>query len=229
MVKNHVIIVAAGTGNRFGGFVPKQFLPLCGRPVLMRCIDNFRAALPGCHITLVISEPELDRWQNLCKEYGFESPEIVFGGDTRTESVRNALNHLQDMAVDDNDVILIQDGARPFIDAATVQKMSEMVASGDAKAVVPALPMTDSIMTSSDSDAHSVRRSSIVRVQTPQVFLADTIFDAYDAMESDAAVTDDASVVDNYSYTGIHLIKGWEHNIKITRPLDFKIAELLLK
>lgn len=223
---NRIIIVAAGTGNRFGGDIPKQFALLAGRPVLMRTIDAFRCHMPDAGICVVLSQSAIPYWKTLCDQYSFESPEIVCGGSSRTESVHNALMALKHC--NDNTLVFIHDGARPIVTAAMLHREIGAFDSTDIEAVVPCTPLTDSLMTNVTDDAAAVDRSTLVAVQTPQVFRAKTILKAYAAMSADDVLTDDASVVGKYAGASIHLVEGEQKNIKITYPLDLKIAELYL-
>lgn len=223
---NRIIIVAAGTGNRFGGDVPKQFALLAGRPVLMRTVDAFRSHMPDAGICVVLSQSAIPYWETLCAQYGFESPEIVCGGSSRTASVHNALMSLRHC--DDNTLVFIHDSARPIVTAEMLRREIEAFDSTGVEAVVPCTSLTDSLMTNVTDDAVAIDRSTLVAVQTPQVFRAKTILKAYASMPADDVLTDDASVVVKYAGARIHLVEGEQKNIKITYPLDLKIAELYL-
>lgn len=226
--RHKVIIVAAGSGNRFGGDIPKQFALLKGRPVLMRTVDVFREYLPDADIIVVLSPSEMSRWASMCAEYGFESPRIVAGGASRTESVRNALAAIADCAGSADTLVFIHDGARPLLTAALLHRETEAFADSSVEALIPYTPLTDSLMTNCPDNAVSVDRSRFVAVQTPQVFRASTIISAYNAMPAESTLSDDASVVSKYAGAAIHLVEGEERNIKITYPLDQKIAGLYL-
>lgn len=225
---NKIIIVAAGTGNRFGGAVPKQFALLQGRPVLMHTIDVFLRFADLADIILVLSAAETGRWDMLCREYAYESPRVVAGGDTRTQSVRNALAAIA--GADDNDgtLVFIHDGARPLLKPEMLARLRDAFADPAMQALVPCTPLTDSLMTNSPDDASAVDRSQFVAVQTPQVFRASTILAAYKAMPAGDTLSDDASVVKKYAGAKVHLIPGDTHNIKITYAADLRIAELYM-
>ena len=224
-VKSHVIIVAAGTGNRFGGDIPKQFAVLDGKPVIMRTIDLFRSAIPDAEILLVISPSEEARWKSMCIDYGYDSPTVVFGGATRTESVKNALARIPA----DDSLVLIHDGARPLLSRQTLLNIIEAASQAGVEAVIPCTPLTDSLMTNCPVDAKPVDRSKYVAVQTPQTFRASTLKAAYTAMPEGVALSDDAAVVEHFSNVQIKLVAGDVRNIKITYPLDLEIASLYLK
>lgn len=223
------VIVAAGSGSRFGAELPKQFCPMAGRPVLMHTIDAFRNALPDSRIILVLSHSAMDLWQTLCREYGFESPEIVAGGASRAESVANALEAAAPLT--DSTVVMIHDGARPMASPEMLHRLRLAVTSV-SPAVVPVVAVTDSLRhISSDGSSNSVERSQFRAVQTPQCFLGGILSEAYSKASGIGfeRFTDDASVVETAAKTKITLIDGDPHNIKITTPGDIEIAETLMK
>ena len=224
--RHKVIIVAAGSGNRFGGDIPKQFALLHGRPVLMRTVDVFRDNLPGADIIVVLSPSEMSRWASMCTEYDFESPRIVAGGASRTESVRNALAAIADCDGSADTLVFIHDGARPLTDEGTVHRVIETARAKGA--CVPTVPVTDSLRAvASDGTTIAVDRAAFRAVQTPQGFEASAIIRAY-ALPYSPAFTDDASV---YEADGgdVAICDGATDNIKITNAGDIEVAELLLR
>lgn len=148
MVKPDVytIIVAAGSGSRFGSDVPKQFLPLCGKPVVMHAIDTFREAFPRGKVLLVLSADAMEYWHELCRQYDFESPETVCGGATRTESVHNALRQIKATGCRETDVILIHDGARPLVTAGLAARVASAPDPVNFQAIVPGYSPSDSMV-----------------------------------------------------------------------------------
>lgn len=222
----HAVIVAAGSGSRFGGPLPKQFMPLSGRPVVMHSIEALREAIPRVKMTLVISHSEEERWKSLCEEYGFDSPDIVFGGETRFDSVRNALKSVSD----DTDLVLVHDGARPFASAEMIQRIIAAFENTDVQGAVPAIKVTDSlrqIMPAGHSEV--VDRTVFRAVQTPQAFRASLLLEAYDKADSSARFTDDASVMEAAGFNNLVITEGSADNIKITNPHDIIIAEAIDK
>lgn len=219
------IIVAAGKGSRFGTDTPKQFCLMGGRPVLMETIDRIRDASPDSDIILVLSENFIDYWSELCAQYGFQSPTVVTGGETRWQSVKNAISAIPETAR----VITVHDGARPLLTRRIVNDVVKSVQSGHSGAL-PAINVTDSLRLLTDGTGLStaVERSAFRAVQTPQAFDAATLRRAY-AMPFDPKFTDDASVVEGYGCSDIELVEGDTTNIKITHPLDIKIAELYMR
>lgn len=226
MPKVHAIIVAAGTGSRFGGPMPKQFMDLCGMPVVMRAIISLREAVPSLTDTIVLSSNEIERWEKLCVRYGFESPEIVAGGDSRYESVGNAVRLLSE----DIDYVMIHDGARPFPDPLMIKRLIDAF-DEEICGALPATALTESIREiGGDGRSFAVNRSKYKAVQTPQVFRAPILKEAYRksrALPKDL-FTDDASVMEAAGYDTLRLVDGDPYNIKITNPADLVIASALL-
>ena len=140
MATTYVIIVAAGSGSRFGSEIPKQFLDLQGKPVVAHAVDAFRNALPDAEIRLVLSEEMIPLWNGLCAEHGFESPIIVPGGATRWESVKNALSSLSEAPA--SATVMIHDGARPLVGSDVILRAAAAARNTDG--AIPAIPVTDS-------------------------------------------------------------------------------------
>lgn len=222
----NAIVVAAGTGSRFGADMPKQFCLLAGKPVLMRTLQNLHDALPQARIYLVLSRAWIEHWHSECEKYRFDIPHTVIeGGATRWESVRNAV-----MAIDDTEgVTMIHDGARPLVKPEVAAALMDTLHDTSIHGAIPILPMTDSMRMISETSASSteVDRSRYVRVQTPQAFPTHLIKSAY-TLPFDNAFTDDASVMSRAGYTKIALVEGSEATIKITRPQDLLIARALM-
>lgn len=218
----HVVIVAAGSGRRFGSALPKQFCLLAGRPVLMHTIERLRRALPEAGMTLVISGDMRELWQQLCSEHGFQSPAIVDGGASRSASVRNAVLSLQGVP----DVVLVHDGARPLVSPACVREAAEAVSAG-VDGAIPAVSVTDSLRRMMpDGGSEAVDRGLYRAVQTPQAFDGTKLAEAYRSCDGD--FSDDASIMQHCGHTNIVLTRGESSNIKITNPIDLEIAELLM-
>ncbi len=218
----HIIIVAGGSGSRFGADVPKQYCLLGGRPVLMHTICRMRSALPDAEITLVVSAGMEAYWRELCARHSFESPRVVHGGATRSESVRNAMRSLPA----GTDIVLVHDGARPLTGRAVVEAAVEAVCRG-ADGAIPAVAVTDSLrMVHADGTNTAADRSAYRAVQTPQAFDAQKLAAAYASTAE--SFSDDASLMEHCGHTDIVLTQGAPSNIKITNPMDLSIAELLL-
>ncbi len=218
------IIVAAGSGSRFGAELPKQFCDMAGRPVLMETIARFRRYGQGGHLILVLSADMLPLWDSLCRKHGFMSPPVIFGGATRWESVRNAIAAVPPRAR----VITVHDGARPLVGAGVIRNVLSAVSSGCCQGALPAVAVTDSVRCiATDGSSRAVDRSRLRAVQTPQAFDAALLRRAY-TMPYQSSFTDDASVMEAAGFGDIALVEGSPVNIKITHPADIKVAELYL-
>lgn len=215
--KAYAIIVAGGKGLRMGGDIPKQFLPIDGKPVLMHTIEAFRKALEGVQIVLVLPADQHGYWKELCKKYGFRSPELIAsGGEMRFHSVRNGLDLLPE---DGNAVVGVHDGVRPFVSTDTIQRCYTAAAEG--KAVVPVVPVVETIrQILPDGSSVTQPRDEYRLVQTPQTFPLALLKEAYRQPFSET-FTDDASVVEAMGRT-IMMIEGNRENIKLTTPADLR-------
>ena len=222
-----VIIVAAGTGSRFGSDVPKQFLTLCGKPVLQRTVEAFQKALPAARIVLVVSEWGREHWAELCSNTGFESPETVIGGASRTDSVHNALKHIHDQ-IDSRSVVLVHDGARPLVKPEMVARIVAPFADAEMEAVLPVVALTEAVsVVDPDGNVVPSDRALYRTVQTPQAFRASVLSEAY-AHCSGRPLPDDAAVYHAYTGRPLHTVDGDYGNIKITNPADLAIASMLI-
>lgn len=221
MMKKFVIIVAGGSGSRMGTEIPKQFLELAGKPVLMHTIQIFCDYDPDCELILVLPEKQWEFWNGLCLKHSFSIVhQVVTGGETRFDSVRNGLKLIKDEGI-----VFIHDGVRPLVSSETLQRCFEMaLKNGNA---IPVLPVTESLRKLEGEHTISVDRSLYFNVQTPQTFRSEQILEAF-RQNYDIAFTDDASVVEKAGYS-IALVKGNPENIKITAPTDLIIAEAFLK
>lgn len=220
-----VIIVAGGSGARFGSAVPKQFLELGGEPVLMRSIRAFYSALEGdCKIVVALPENQIDYWHSLCRKHKFDiDHRVVAGGDSRYASVKNALGATGSGA---DELIAVHDGVRPLVSRQVIT--DAFVVARMHTAAVPAIAVTDTIrqLDADGSRSTTLNRNLLRAVQTPQVFRADMLHEAYRQPYSDT-FTDDASVWESAG-NQIALSAGDPLNIKITHPTDIAIAELIL-
>ena len=224
IMKRYAIIVAGGSGSRFGSNTPKQFLSLSGKPVLMHTIDKF-AALAGVEIIVVLPAAFVGWWHDLCAEYGFATEHrVVVGGANRFDSVKNAIVTI---SVQPGDTIAVHDGVRPL--ASTELIASAFACAEEKGSAIPVVAVTDSIRRVLDGNGSSepLSRESLRAVQTPQVFDAVALRSAYNA-EYSPFYTDDASVLEHNGGV-IHMIDGEVTNIKITHPDDLTIAEMLMK
>lgn len=218
------ITVAAGSGSRFGGPLPKQFCQIEGRPVVMRAIDNLRNAIPEADHIIVVSADQTDRWNYLCNLHHFDSPKVVTGGDTRSQSVSNALATLTPGMAD---IVMVHDGARPFPSVAMVRSLAAVFDDSSIDGALPVVAVTDSIRDVSGLVSEAVDRSKLRAVQTPQAFRATLLAEAYSRAEG-ATFTDDASVMEAAGFRNLVLVDGSPVNFKVTNPADIAIAEAVL-
>lgn len=220
---DYVIIVAGGKGLRMGGDIPKQFLPVGGKPVLIRTIERFRAFSASLRIILVLPKAQQDYWRSLCEEYSFSVPHTVAdGGATRFHSVQNGLALIPD---DEEGVVGVHDGVRPFVSTEVIARCYD--AARTAKAVIPVSPVVETLRYVGGEGAdRNVLRSDFRLVQTPQTFDIQLLKRANRQPYSEA-FTDDASVVEGIGAT-VTMVEGNRENIKITTPFDLKVAEVLV-
>lgn len=222
-MERYAILVAGGKGLRMGGEIPKQFLPIGGKPVLMRTIEVFREAYPDIHIILVLPVSQQEYWQQLCCEYAFGIPfQIANGGETRFHSVSNGLKLVPG---DVEGIVGVHDGVRPFVSVETIQRCyDEAVEYG---AVVPVVPIVETVrQLHKDGTNFTVPRDEYKLVQTPQTFRVSLLKEAY-RQSYIPAFTDDASVVEALGKP-VHLVEGNHENIKITTPADIRFVNGLL-
>ena len=219
---DYVIIVAGGKGLRMGSDIPKQFLPIGGKPVLMRTLERFREYAADLQIILVLPKAQQDYWQNLCQEYAFDIDyQLADGGETRFHSVQHGLALIPD---DVEGVVGVHDGVRPFPSIEVIRRCYETVRT--AKAVIPVIPVVETVRHLEGEGSVTVPRNDYRLVQTPQCFDIQ-LLKAANRQPYNDGFTDDASVVESYGQS-ITLVEGNRENIKITTPYDMKIAEVLV-
>ncbi len=216
---DYVIIVAGGKGLRMGSDIPKQFLPIGGKPVLMRTLERFHEYSPTLQIILVLPETQQDYWHQLCKDYDFKVGYLLAdGGETRFHSVQHGLALIPD---DAEGVVGVHDGVRPFPAIDVINNCYETART--AKAVIPVIPVVETLR---HIEYGTKPRGDYRLVQTPQTFDIQ-LLKAANRQPYNDNFTDDASVVESYGHT-ITLVDGNSENIKITTPYDLKIAEVLI-
>ena len=221
--KRYAIIVAGGSGKRFGSEMPKQFLPLDGKAVLVRTIEKFDQA--GAAIVVVLPAEHQQMWIDMCKEGNFPvTHTIATGGHTRFESVKNGIAAIENLT--DGDLVAVHDGVRPLASVELINRCYDTAqATGSA---IPVVNPSDSIrQVLDDGTSRQLLRSSLRAVQTPQTFRAELLKGAYDVEES-PLFTDDASVVESAGHL-VTLVEGEVTNIKITTPIDMIIASEIIK
>ena len=224
-MERYAILVAGGQGLRMGGDVPKQFLPLNGKPVLMHTIERFLEVFPDIHIIIVLPQGQHDYWHALCSKHGFaDTFQLAMGGPSRFHSVLNGLSAIP--AEVSQAVVAVHDGVRPFVSKETLRRCyDEAEQSGTA---VPVLPVVETIRELlPEGGSRTVPRDNYRLVQTPQVFQLNILRQAYEQPFS-AHFTDDASVVESLGIP-ISLVEGNRENIKLTTPADLLLAHGILE
>lgn len=217
-MKKHIVIVAGGKGTRMGADMPKQFLEISGKPVLMHSVERMREALPDAGIVVVLPEDQISFWNELIVDAQLEvEHKAVAGGASRTESVRNGL-----AALNSNEgVVGIHDGVRPCFSLEMVQEC--FAKAEEVGAAIPAFSVTSSLRKLTDDGSEAVDRSIYKEVQTPQCFNLKELNLAYS--KADKEYSDDASLMEAFGHA-IYLVEGDRDNIKITYPSDIAMAEL---
>jgi 2-C-methyl-D-erythritol 4-phosphate cytidylyltransferase len=214
------IIVAGGSGKRLGGPVPKQFQTLKGRPLLLWTIEAFHRFDPAMALIVVLPREHFDIWRALCMGHRFFiAHAVVAGGEQRWHSVKAGLEK-----VEHDGSVAVHDGVRPLVSTDLIARCFE--AAETHAAAIPVVPVVPSIRETTADGSRALDRSKLLAVQTPQCFHADLLRKAFE-QPYDPAFTDEATLVER---TGVKvaLVEGEEHNIKVTTPLDLKVAELLL-
>lgn len=222
------IVVAAGAGRRIGGEISKAYLPIAGRPLVLRTLDRIFEAKTVGQVILVVAAKDRDRCDALLREDSAlrDRPYLLqIGGTTRQQSVKRGL----DKIAAQTEIVIIHDAARPFVSAALIDRCVESAA--EKGAVVAGLPARDTIkVVGADRRIQTTPdRSLLWEIQTPQVFQRKLIVDAHARAEADGVeVTDDAMVVERLGKP-VYLLEGERTNFKITLPEDIWLAEMMIR
>ena len=213
------IIVAGGKGERMHADIPKQFIEIQGKPILMHTLESFHRYDAAIQLIVVLHSVQIEFWNGLCQKHAFSlSHLIVAGGQTRFQSVKNGLDTVNVPAL-----VAVHDGVRPLVSNETIDRCMKMAReNGNA---VPVMPVVESLRELDGNRSQAVNREKFVTIQTPQVFRVSDIKGAY-AQGYDPVFTDDATVLER-SGVKINLVEGNRENIKITHPEDLVIAEAL--
>ncbi|TAG10623.1 MAG: 2-C-methyl-D-erythritol 4-phosphate cytidylyltransferase [Sphingobacteriia bacterium] len=219
-MKKIAVITAGGIGNRMGIDTPKQFLLLAGKPLLWHCIQSFLTAFNDIDFILILPAHYLDGAEALIADLQIgHRTTIVAGGSTRFHSVQNGLKKIEEPAV-----IFVHDGVRCLVSPNLIKRCYEQtMQTGSA---IPAVVSTDSIRLDQGGYSQSIDRNLVHIVQTPQTFLSELLLPAFEQDYCDS-FTDEATVVEAAGKK-VALIEGEYRNIKITRPVDLLMAEMLL-
>ena len=218
-MKKYVIIVAGGAGKRMNSVVPKQFLLLAGKPVLMHTIEKFYCYNNDIQIIAVLPNEQIDFWKTLCKKHKFTIPhKFTAGGASRFHSVKNGLNLVKTPSL-----VAVHDGVRPLVSVETIIRSFDAAEKFDA--AIPVVSPVDSLRQVSDNKNIAIDRSDYRIVQTPQVFNAKLLKNAY-LQDFDKKFTDDATVVEATG-KAIYLTEGNPENIKITTEMDLRFCDFI--
>lgn len=218
--------MAGGEGHRAGSEIPKQFVKLLGIPMLWWSVMAFRQQSEHTHISVVMHPGFFADWdimlQDLPDKVRDINVDLRCGGRNRGESVRNGLMSVPD---DPECLVAVHDAARPMLTPQLVKEAFRL--AEDTGSAVPVWPVAESLrLLESDGDSRALDRSRYVTVQTPQTFRADLLHRAYE-LDDRPEFTDDASRVEALGHQ-VSLFDGTPFNLKVTNPMDFKIAETLL-
>jgi len=219
-MKKYTIIVAGGKGERMLTELPKQFICIGGKPLLMLTLTAFYQYDSAMEIILVLPVDQIEYWQGLCQNYSFTvAHRIVAGGETRFHSVSKGL-----ATIKESGLVAIHDGVRPFVSNETISRCFDM--AKEKGSAIPSIEIVDSIRYFDKNGNNSVDRTKHCLIQTPQVFQTSIIKKAFKQAYS-PLFTDDASVVEAMGEK-IYLVDGNRENIKITTPFDLVLAESFL-
>ena len=221
MIKQKIaLIVAGGKGERMNANIPKQFLEIQGKPILMHTLEAFYRFDVTIQLILVLPSVQIEFWDGLCKKHAFTLPhQIIEGGNARFYSVKNGLDIITKPSL-----VAVHDGVRPLVSLETIARCFEAAEKFDA--AIPVVDLVDSIRHITKTGSQSVDRNLYKLVQTPQIFDSKLLKEAYE-QDFSPLFTDDASVIEALGKP-IHLVEGNRENIKITTEFDLRIAETLL-
>ena len=217
--KKIAIIVAGGTGQRMGSVVPKQFLEIEGKSILLHTIDQFVNAFDDISLVVVLPEGYIEEGKKLLKNRTKNVIQFIAGGETRFQSVKNGLD-----AVKEKSIVFVHDAVRCLLTPALIQRCyQQAVEKGSA---IPAVSSTDTVRIMENEAHHLFDREKVMLIQTPQTFQSELILNAFNQAYQ-PSFTDEANVVEASGHP-VFLVDGEFENIKITRPLDLAIATYVL-
>ena len=222
---NSAIIVAAGSGTRFGSPVPKQFVEICGKPLLIHTLERFCLCPDVDEIVLVLPAGDAENFQNTIEKYNLKKiVKVVAGGKTRYESVRSGLNAIDKRTVE---IVAVHDGARPLVTSAEITETIEEARQTGAACLVA--PLTDTIKEVADGKIiGTIDRAKLRRALTPQAFRYEILKRAFERDDLNEAATDECFLVEKLGCE-ISAVEGSARNIKVTNQEDLRIVENFLK
>jgi len=220
-MKEYALIVAGGKGTRIKSALPKQFIEINGKPILLHTLEAFYRYSEKISVVLVLPEDDFGLWKKICKKFNFNKPLLLQkGGETRFQSVRNGLDQMTGEGL-----VAIHDGVRPLVSEDIIGASFRLAAIHQC--AVAAVRLKESIRMTDQDNTKAVDRSRFRMIQTPQTFNLQLIKNAY-LMKEDPSLTDDASVAERAGHV-ISLFEGSYENIKVTTAEDLAIAESLIK
>ena len=220
-MNKYILIVAGGSGSRMGNSTSKQFLELSGRPLLMHTFEAFHSSWKNFKFIVVLPDNQIQYWKDLCDKHKFNIPHIIVkGGSERYFSVKNGLQ-----IVNENGFIAVHDGVRPLVNNETIIRCFEEAEKHGC--AIPCIDIPESMRKLTENASQVVDRAQYKIIQTPQVFSISLLKQAYQ-LPFEKSFTDDASVFERAG-NKIHLVKGNDENIKITKPADLLVAEAFMK
>lgn len=220
-MKEYALIVAGGKGTRIKSALPKQFIEINGKPILLHTLEAFYRYSEKISVVLVLPEDDFGLWEKICKKINFNKPLLLQkGGETRFQSVRNGLDQMTGEGL-----VAIHDGVRPLVSEDIIGASFRLAAIHQC--AVAAVRLKESIRMTDQDNTKAVDRSRFRMIQTPQTFNLQLIKNAY-LMKEDPSLTDDASVAERAGHV-ISLFEGSYENIKVTTAEDLVIAESLIK
>ncbi len=227
-MKKYAVIVAAGSGSRMGNKIPKQFLPILGKPLLLYTLATFAEAYSDIRIVLVMHPEFIDKAKEILSQAGYSNVTVVAGAETRFGSVKRGLE-----VVEEDSVVFVHDGVRCLLTKELIYRCYEAaLEKGNA---IPATPAIDSLRVikeiandnlTTETSNEWIDRNLVRLVQTPQTFRAHILKYAYAAVSGED-FTDEAAVIESVGEK-INLVEGEATNIKVTHPVDLLIAEMIL-
>jgi 2-C-methyl-D-erythritol 4-phosphate cytidylyltransferase len=215
-----VVIVAGGTGSRMNNELPKQLIEINGKPIIVYSIEKFQHFNKDIQVIISLHKDYFDLFEKIKSRFNLKNIQVVQGGDTRYQSVKNALAVLNPNTT----IVGVHDAARPLVSLQTIQKT--FTAAEQHGAAIPVIDMNESLREVNGGESKSVDRTKFKVVQTPQCFKKDILLKAYD-MPYSPLFTDDASMIEKIGCQ-IFITEGNKENIKITYPQDLIVAQTLL-
>ncbi len=220
-----VIIVAGGVGKRMGKNIPKQFLPINQKPIIIHTLQRFLEVCDPKDIVITIKENQLSKLISLLEEYDIQGIKIAYGGEYRTDSVRNGLQLIQNTELNYSGFVLIHDAVRPFISKSFLEQF--IIKLRESQNLITTCPIKSSLRKITENGTQVVNREEFLEVQTPQGFLFSDIYEAY--INCNQNFTDDASLYESYFQKPVNSIEYIPENIKITTIVDLVLADYLSK